>query len=267
MTMQVASRRSGSQRRSALTLLELVVVMVVLVALAGMVVPMFDSVNTQTQSATTLASLRQLQTLILNTYVPNMKGADISNGGWSSYGLSAVPINFDGLPRGLTTSGILNQPSLVWLFQNPACVCGAGTAASAPSFSYTTNLGWNGPYLTAGISVYPGLNANAASNGFTSTYGSAGDPTVLDGWGNPIVIAYVYDPSQQSPYQYYFVLLSAGPNLSVTSFAETGTGTPTLTVYTTTNSENVTVRYLSPDGGTTRYYHWLPLVYYPYQSS
>jgi hypothetical protein len=267
-----ASRRSGSRRRSALTLLELVVVMVVLVALAGIVVPMFDNVNTLSQATATNESLRRLQDVIVNRYVPDMKGADISYGQYASAGLTTPAINPDGLPRGLAGTAISFQPSLVWLFQNPASSFGTGTAALAPTFNHTSRMGWNGPYLTSGIGVYPGLNANATSNGFNSTYGTAGDPTVLDAWGNPIVIVYVYDPNQQSPYQYYFVLLSAGPNLSLlekgtgTAFTETGTGTPALTVYTTTSSAGVTARYLSPDGGTTQYYHWLPLVYYPYQS-
>jgi type II secretory pathway pseudopilin PulG len=258
-------RRTG--HRSALTLLELVVVIAILAALAGMAVPLYDNTNSQSQAGATNESLRRLQTLILNTYAPNMKGADISYGGWSLYGLSNIPINLDGLPRGLTTSGVLSQPSLLWLFQNPASVCGT-VAALAPSFSYTTHLGWNGPYLMSGIGVYPGQSASAVSNGFNATYGNAGDPTVLDGWGNPIVIAYVHDPNQQAPYRYYFVLLSAGPNQSLTSFSETGTGTPALTVSVpAANGEGITVSYLSPDNGTTRYYHWLPLVYYQYNQS
>src|SRR5262249_15828751 len=45
-------------------------------------------------------------------------------------------------------------------------------------------IGWNGPYLTSGRATF----ATYDSTSHFYMYGQAGDPTVFDGWGNPIVI-------------------------------------------------------------------------------
>jgi type II secretory pathway pseudopilin PulG len=252
MNKPMKGRPNRLPRRSALTLLELVVVVAILAALAGMAVPLYENTTSQSQIGVTNETLRRLQDVILNTYVPNMKGADISSG------LSSLPIvNLDGLPRS-TQSG---QPSITWLFQNPASQFGA-VASLAQSFNRVSRLGWNGPYLTNSAATYPGINSNAASAGFNSTYGNVGDPAVLDGWGNPIVIVYVHDPSQTGLYANYFALLSAGPSGSVASFTETGIGTPQLTVSTTTSSGVTTRSLVAPDGVTT-FNYWLPLPTFP----
>ncbi len=257
MNHRKVSERIASRRRSALTLLELVVVMVVLVALAGMTLPLFDNVSTQSRTSTTLASLRQLQTLILNTYVPNMKGADIAAG----TSTAGVQINPNGLPRSSPTA----QPMLIWLFHNPASSYGTDTATQN-TYAPVTQLGWNGPYLMGGTATYPGLNPNAANEGFTTTYGTPpsgttpGDQTVLDGWGNPIVIVYVHDQTSSS---YYSVLLSAGANLALDSTFSTYPSSPvpvTIGIDPTTGLRSL----VTTGSGTTIYYpYWLPLLYYP----
>jgi hypothetical protein len=219
--------------------------------------------------ATTLASLRQLQTLILNTYVPNMKGVDIA---WGT-SANGAQINPDGLPRVSPTT----QPMLVWLFRNPASMYGTDTsgitvAATQNTLNPVTQLGWNGPYLMTGTAVYPGLNPSAANDGFTPTYGTPsnattgtpGDPTVVDGWGNPIVIVYVHDATSSS---YYSALVSAGAGQALDLTFSTYPSNPvpvTVGIDPTTGLRSL----VTTGSGTTIYYpYWLPLLYYPYWPS
>ncbi len=159
-----------------LTLLELVVVMAVLVVLAGIVVPTLTTTTNDAHKNVTLASMRRLQDVIVNRYQVDMRG------------LLGTPGNgplSDGMP---VDPAAPTQVQLVWLFTKPATM---------QAFDAVSHLGWNGPYLTPSGATYPGANATTAeSRGFTSVYGvptdstHTGDQTVLDGWGNPIVIRY-----------------------------------------------------------------------------
>jgi type II secretory pathway pseudopilin PulG len=227
--------------RAALTLLELVVVMGVLAAMAGIATQLFTGINGQAAGTATFKSLRTVQNIILNSYVPNMKNADISAGQQMP-----APIDLDGLPR----SSVTGQPMLTWLFQNPALTYGLHPAAVNPA----TGLGWNGPYLASGLGYYPGANASPASRGFANgTYGNNGDPTVLDGWGNPIVIVAVTDQNSLS----YYILLSAGPSGVLNLTSDSGDGT----VHITFNSDptaNPTGQFATVIGGTN-YQYWIPL--------
>lgn len=234
-------RRSGliHEYRAGLTLVELVVVMVILVALAGIALPLVGTVSDQARIDATNASLHRLQNVILNQYVPDMKGADI----WAGLNPSGPVIDPDGMPRSASTTAP-NVPQLINLFVNPA----NGTTAN--SYNSVSRLGWKGPYLTSGLSMYPGVNSAAASEGFIATYGATGDQTVIDGWGNPIVIVPVEDTTSASP-QYYHVLLSAGPTGSLLSLNSAyGSGVVPITV--TTNGT------LNCNGAVFSY--WLPLL-------
>jgi type II secretory pathway pseudopilin PulG len=247
MKNRIASRRFGSRWRSALTLVELVVVMVVLIALAGMTLPLFDNVSNQARVSTTTASLRQLQDVILNRYAVDMKGASDGTGTYF----------YDGLPRAAANPTVY-QPQLEWLFKAPAL------AVPTVPFNATTRLGWNGPYLAGGQSTYPApgqilSNGQTAElDGFysltgTATFGNVGDQTVLDGWGNPIVIVYITEPSTLLP---YYILLSAGQDATLDPSISTATpGTPvpaTITLATSSSPRTLTI-------GAYPYLHWLPL--------
>jgi hypothetical protein len=95
---------------------------------------------------------------------------------------------FEGLPgpdsADLVPAGRHESPQLHFLFFNPA------SYTMDHSFDPISTKGWRGPYLHNGRGAYPGVQtpAIAAANGFDATYGEVGDSTVLDGWGNPIVI-------------------------------------------------------------------------------
>jgi type II secretory pathway pseudopilin PulG len=206
-------RSCESRRRTGLTLVELVVVLVILVALASMIIPRADTAAEQSRIDATNESLRRLRDVIVNNYVPDTNGAAFS--GVNFLGVSGDGTTSDGMPR---NGSVSMPPQLVCLFLNP------GLSA----YNSTTHFGWHGPYLSSGTSVYPGAGpGTAAARGFlpgsstTSVFGTAaatasgggtaypGDPTVLDAWGNPIVIVPIHDLSYG---QYYYALLSAGPS-------------------------------------------------------
>jgi type II secretory pathway pseudopilin PulG len=170
MTNDRRNPRPMTPRRSGMTLLELGIVAVILVALASIALPMFSGVTDNSRVASTYASLRQLQDVIMNRYVPDMKG--MLGGTYD-----------DGLPRPQVAGVAGTQPHLRYLFVNPIY------ESVTPKFDPLVQRGWNGPYLVAGQATYPDptLSTNSA-RGFDATYGSLGDPTVFDGWGNPIVI-------------------------------------------------------------------------------
>jgi Tfp pilus assembly protein PilE len=230
-----------------LTLLELVVVMVVLVALAGMALPLFDNINSQSRSTTTTASLRQLQDVILNRYAVDMRGASDGSGTYF----------YDTVPRA-TANTTVSQPQLEWLFKAPAL------ANPAIPFNTTTRMGWNGPYLVSGQATYPAptqtlFNGHTAQqNGFytgsgATTFGNYGDQTVIDGWANPIVIVYINELTYS---QTYYILLSAGQEGTLdASISSAAIGTPvpaTITLATSTTPRTLTI-------GSTQYLYWLPL--------
>jgi hypothetical protein len=73
-----------------------------------------------------------------------------------------------------------------------------------PSYDSISRRGWNGPYVQHTGGTYT-VNNTA---GFTQAYGENGDPTVLDGWGRPIVLQ---RPSVAQP-NLHARLVSAGPD-------------------------------------------------------
>jgi type II secretory pathway pseudopilin PulG len=205
------SGRGGS--RTGLTLVELVVVLVIMVALASIVIPRADTSAEQSRIDATIETLRRLRDVIVNSYVPDTNGAAFT--GANFLGVVGDGTTSDGLPR---NGSLAMPPQLVCLFLNP------GLSA----YNSATHFGWRGPYLTSGTAVYPGASPGTAtlrgflpSSSTTSVFGTAataasgtviaypGDPTVLDAWGNPVVIVPVHDLSYN---QYYYALLSAGPS-------------------------------------------------------
>lgn len=87
-----------------------------------------------------------------------------------------------------------------YLFVNRA------TEAATLDHDAVYRRGWRGPYLVH----QPGaLYAIDTTNNFTAAYGEAGDPTVLDGWGRPLVIQYV---GKTTDGLHDVRILSAGPN-------------------------------------------------------
>ncbi|HEX3872190.1 MAG TPA: prepilin-type N-terminal cleavage/methylation domain-containing protein, partial [Pirellulales bacterium] len=211
------SRRTCSPRRG-LTLLELIVVMAVLVALATMVVPILDNFATESRMTATKQTLVRLQETINNRYATDMKGVTF-------YDSSNNPVVNQGLPvpnptPANTVSGRIGNPyypQLAFFFIEP-------TWLTQSTATYTGSLGWHGPYTTAGGALFPyatqmmpngrtasvngfyGSDGTSAIYGFNgntaSTSGAYADPTVADAWGSPIVIQPVATSSVSGPFSF-----------------------------------------------------------------
>jgi len=158
---------------SAFTMIELLVVLVILAALAGGVVTMLGSTTEDAQQTIAAASLRELRDAIM--------------------GSPAAPGYFEDMRY--VSGGLPRQ--LADLFRK---------AAGAPDFDKNTRKGWRGPYARSQGGIKKVTNASntgypapgdrrfaddktfAERNFYDVSYGSAGDPAAADPWGNPIVI-------------------------------------------------------------------------------
>lgn len=160
-------------RRRGLTLMELLIVIAILVALAGIVAPLISEDPDETKATVTRASLVSLRDVILGSYRQDMEHRLPRPGAWG------------------VGKGRADKPQLRYLFINPGTTAAPGTAENiAPSFDPVARRGWRGPYLMPSAATYQ----VDVARGFTSDYGEADtakgapDPAVLDGWRNPIVI-------------------------------------------------------------------------------
>lgn len=157
---------------SGFTLIELVLVLSILVALAGIVLQSLGSglrisVNDERLTPSEIATrnnLKEVRSAILGS------------------GLNAPGYREDVGRMPDTVADLLRQPDGVADF-NPA---------------YGT--GWRGPYLQPTGATY----IENFLDGFSNDYGEEGDPAILDAWGHPIVI--------QNANTTYARLVSAGEN-------------------------------------------------------
>ncbi len=162
-------------KRRGLTLLELLVVLAILIALATLVTPVISTLGRKSQQVSTRENLLRLQELILNRYIPDMGE----------------------LPRPSTiTADRLDHPQLRYLFINPDTEDIAKTTGA----TILSSRRWQGPYLTHGGARYTVDDGGTVDRNFITRYGLGdvvatdgtytrhGDPTVLDAWGRPIVI-------------------------------------------------------------------------------
>ncbi len=184
-----AVRGAASRQRAALTLAELAVVLVILVALAGILVPMLSNlqVNVGNASDPNNKSPKQIATeATLQRLRETIVGAPNRPGYWND--LLAYSGNPTQSPATLRDLFVVN-PALPVALQ---------------TFDPTTHRGWRGPYLLNPTGTYT-VNA---TNGFTTTFGATGDPALIDAWGSPIIIQWpTGDPTST-----YVRLISAGPN-------------------------------------------------------
>lgn len=173
------TRSPVAAQRAALTLVELVVVMAILVALAGLVVPQLAS---QAESARTTAATASL-----------VKMRDALSQFWSDckYDLN----EFVGPDRRVLATDLLENP---------------GVSGFEPS----VGLGWRGPYLEPSSEFVYQVNGSG-TGGFTTVYGADGDPCVIDPWGSPLIVMdpdfLVVNIGEQRTVR----IVSAGPNRRV----------------------------------------------------
>jgi type II secretory pathway pseudopilin PulG len=161
-----------------------VVVLLILVVLAGLLVPQFSTLADDAHAVATRETLRQTRDAILSRYAADMRGVLVRD-------RDANPLTFDAVEQGapgaddtpLLPATRALGPQLLFLFVNPH------TYSTASTFDPLLGRGWRGPYVMSHGAVYPGHDpATAAARGFTSAYGEPGDATLLDAWGNPVVL-------------------------------------------------------------------------------
>jgi len=127
----------------------LVIVLLVLVALAAIVVPLVSGTRSDAEETTTKQTLTNVRDAVIQ------------------YWLDA--------PKEMPAR-------LHFLFVDPD-----PTTPFDPNYK----VGWRGPYLSQATGSYQvtDLDTNfATGTNFTSGYGQDGDKTVLDAWGNPVVL-------------------------------------------------------------------------------
>lgn len=186
------------------TLVELLVALCILVAVAGLMIPNGQQRVEDSATDVTRANLAAVAKTIASHYALDMSGTVLYD--------PANPTELDPpFPDGLPHPGMWainlslrpGYPQLAYLFVNPQTYeDGNASNDTAISYNPATRQGWKGPYL-----LYPSGSyiLNGAAN-FTSIYGSNGDPAVLDGWGRPIVLQQAAVGNGEAR------LVSAGPN-------------------------------------------------------
>jgi prepilin-type N-terminal cleavage/methylation domain-containing protein len=161
-------------KRRGLTLLELVVVLTILVATASIAVFNSGAMLQDSRGDVTRQSLTKLRDVIAQTYWQD------AGGNLPERNASVTPVP----PTRMTT------PQLRYLFINPLTentltTADPGSTDTTVTYNPAYRLGWRGPYVVPNNGAVYTINSTA---GFLEQYGETGDPAVLDGWGNPIVI-------------------------------------------------------------------------------
>lgn len=185
------------------SLIELVMVLVIIGMLAGLVVSQVGGSVERVESDSTQATMHTVREAIESFMHDN---GDL---------LMPNPMMKD-LAR-------QNAPQLCYLFINP------DTETPEPTFDPQTATGWRGPYIKTQSEQIFLTDAQASSRGlservgFTGDFGLNEDPTVFDGWSNPLVINFedmTYTPGGPTWRIYY--LASAGPDGSLETPPTTG---------------------------------------------
>lgn len=209
-------RTARPGRRRGLTLIELIVVLVILVALGGLLVPTFSGLGDQARRDATTTTLSRVAQAIVGAdgYQEVMRYArDDDDSVFVGHGT--------GLPwpsPDEVTAGRADHPQLRYLFNMPTGLLDYDSDAAPGAVQFydpVSRVGWRGPWLS--VTTATAYTVNAA-DGFTDVYGQGdggGGPAVdddlapLDGWGNPVVIQLPNaDPDEVDNVR----LVSAGPD-------------------------------------------------------
>ncbi|HLX61102.1 MAG TPA: prepilin-type N-terminal cleavage/methylation domain-containing protein [Planctomycetota bacterium] len=174
-------------RKCGLTLLELLVVVAVMVALAAIVVPLLGSSQNDASMAATRTTMLALRDAIF--------GTDRASGFVEDVGDYPAKAHLAGWPGG-------------WPEKIHDLLSNEHLPAPKQTFDIHTHRGWNGPYLRSADGVYTVDTAH----GFTSDYcyNSGADLAIIDAWNHPIVIQYI--TATVNPGDATVRLVSAGPD-------------------------------------------------------
>lgn len=194
---------TGKQRFNSLqrgiTLLELSVVLLILIALAGLTVPYVGGIGSTAMCQTTDATMQAVKEAIM--------------GGTAGPGFYGDTLGY--YPK--ATKSTAADYNLTYLFSAPTDSSWGGMV----SFNAKTAVGWRGPYLQSGGAAIPaGLGTSFADvfNSTTNPTGKVhlainGGSQVMDAWHRPIILQVPYYGSAYHPE--YARLISAGPGTGI----------------------------------------------------
>jgi len=153
-------------QRQGLTLIELIIVLMILVALGSLVIPAFMGNRDYAEETTTRANLIAIRDALM------LYHEDVKH------------VRLPGPPA--TVAGEADRFQIAWLFNNPTLTVNVPPLQpNTPTFDPNTRQGWNGPYVVMKTGVY----AVNDDRNLTDLYGDDDDPALLDSMtGTPIVI-------------------------------------------------------------------------------
>ncbi len=169
--------KPSSQRRQGLTLLELMVVMLIVIAMALILVPSFDNIEIVTPSGNAENPTHIATQATLNTVRDAIAGEDGV--------IETLSHKSNALPRRIND-----------LVQEEAPEHMLEAAPELQVYDPVNKVGWHGPY------VHP------------TGRSESGEPTIVDGWGNELQLQVDFDENgtiDQTESKYIRVV-SAGPN-------------------------------------------------------
>ena len=220
MSYRILPRCCGSAtspRRRGLSLMELLVVMVILIATAGLVTYLYSgalemTVGKDGSGAPISKSVQQIGT---EATLTQMRNAIVGTPGHPGYWNDVLSSQADTTTTPITLADLFRVPTATP--SPPYSASTAPLATNLQTFNPNTGRGWRGPYMAQATGSYPNTTTgNWSARNFTATYGAANDPALIDAWGNPIVIQWPANSADSTPtatQQYQYVrLVSAGPN-------------------------------------------------------
>ncbi|MCK4843233.1 MAG: prepilin-type N-terminal cleavage/methylation domain-containing protein [Methylococcales bacterium] len=183
-----------SIHQKGMTLIELTVVLLILIALAGLAIPYVGGTNRMALCQATDASMQAIKTAIM--------------GGGANTGFYMDTLGY--YPQNTPDKQDHNDYDLRYLFE---------PTGFKSTYNPKTAVGWRGPYLMSGGKVPAGLDnsfkniydpgtvtGNVVHTDITTTLGSR----VLDAWGRPIIIQVPYSVADSKYKPDYARLVSAG---------------------------------------------------------
>lgn len=168
-------RSRNNNTQSGMTLIELSVVLLILIALAGLATPYLSGTGRKALCDATDVTMANVKRAIMERYFLDTLGTFPATQGGSDF-------------------------SLHYLFN----------AGGWSSFDPDTQVGWRGPYLMSSVQLESAAalptNLGSAAGTYVHRGFTDNDNIILDGWGRPIII-------QNSPNG--FRLVSAGPGFGI----------------------------------------------------
>ena len=175
LTQTCASRHHLNQR--GLTLLELLVVLVILIATALIIFPTFNNIDITSPSGESNSPVEIATQATLNTVREAMAGEDGV--------IESLSHKTNALPREI--NDLLKEDAPAHMEE---------AAPELKNYDPVNKIGWHGPYINA-----TGRN-------------ETGEPTIVDGWGNELELQVDFDQDgiiNQTESKFIRVV-SAGPN-------------------------------------------------------